>query len=56
MKESAMAQTAKKEQPKFEDTEPAKGGTEGAKREPYPSGDSPKPHGDPFKDDLTPKK
>ena len=51
-----MTQTAKKEKPALEDREPAKGGTEGAKREPYPSGDSPKPHGDPFKDSLTEKK
>ena len=50
-----MAQTAK-EKPKFEDREPAKGGTEGAQSKPYPSGDSPKPHGDPFKNELTPKK
>jgi hypothetical protein len=56
MKENAMTQTAKKEKPALEDREPAKGGTEGAKREPYPSGDSPKPHGDPFKDNLTEKK
>jgi hypothetical protein len=51
-----MAQTAKKEKPKLEDKEPAKGGTEGAQREPYPSGDSPKPHGDPFRDDLKTEK
>ena len=27
-----------------------------AKPEPYPSGDSPKPHGDPFKDELKTEK
>jgi hypothetical protein len=48
--ESAMP-TIEKEK-RLDDQEPAKGGTERAKPKPYPSGDSPKPHGDPLKDDL----
>jgi hypothetical protein len=50
-KETAMP-TAKKEKSDLEDQEPAKGGTDQPKSKPYPSGDSPKPHGDPFKDDI----
>ena len=45
--------TAKKEKPHLEDDEPAKGGIEQAKSKPFPSGDSPKPHGDKLKDAVT---
>ena len=55
MQENAMP-TAKKEQPALEDDEPAKGGIERPKSKPYPSGDSPKPHGDPLKDELQSEK
>jgi hypothetical protein len=54
--ESAMTNTAKKEKPALDDEEPAKGGIERMKSKPYPSGDSPKPHGDPFKDNLKSEK
>ena len=37
---------------RLDDKEPAKGGTEGAQPKAYPAGDSPKPHGDPLKDNL----
>jgi len=46
----------KRQDKDLEQREPAKGGTEDAQPKPYPSGDSPKPHGDPFKDDIAPKK
>jgi len=35
--------------PEAQNEEPAKGGTERPHREAYPSGDSPKPHGDKLK-------
>jgi hypothetical protein len=51
-----MTDTARKEKPALEDKEPAKGGIDKPASKPYPSGDSPKPHGDPLRDDLTTKK
>lgn len=51
-----MTTDNKKQKPTLEDEEPAKGGTERPKPKPYPSGDSPKPHGDPLKDEVTSKK
>ena len=41
---------------RLEEKEPAKGGTEPPKPDAHPSGDSPKPHGDPFRDDLKTEK
>ena len=44
-----MANTDNKEKrPELGDEEPAKGGIEHANPEARPSGDSPKPHGDPL--------
>lgn len=40
----------KSEKPVLDDEKPAKGGIERADPDPHP-GDSPKKHGDPFKDD-----
>ncbi len=39
-----------------ENTQPAKGGTKPANPQVHPSGDSPKPHGDPFRRVITDKK
>jgi hypothetical protein len=39
----------------LEKKEPAKGGTAGAKPNVHPVGDSPKPHGDPFKHEQAKK-
>jgi hypothetical protein len=47
-----MADTAQKRKPTLDDKEPAKGGTEQPASKPYPSGDSPKPHGDKLEDAL----
>jgi hypothetical protein len=45
-----MTDTARKEKPALDDKDPAKGGVEQPARKPYPSGDSPKPHGDKLED------
>ncbi len=51
-----MTQPARKEKPVLEEKKPAKGGIEKPERKPFPSGDSPKPHGDPLRDDLKTEK
>jgi hypothetical protein len=48
--------TAKQHPSELDDADPAKGGIEPARDKPYLSGDSPKPHGDPLKDEIVPDK
>jgi hypothetical protein len=53
-----MPAPAKPEQHPAEDAKtkpPAKGGTEPASKDVHPSGDSPKPHGDPLRHVITEK-
>lgn len=51
-----MTEPAQKKNPVLEENEPAKGGIEQPAKKPFPSGDSPKPHGDPLRNDLKTEK
>jgi hypothetical protein len=52
---TASAKPAKR-RPEAQNEDPAKGGTDPAHEKAYPSGDSPKPHGDKFGHAVEPDK